>query len=295
MNEQILFIINPISGKRSKKNIPGLIKEYFSGSDFPFEIVYTQFGGDATGIAKRYLEKGFRKIVAVGGDGTVNEVASAITNTDAALGIIPLGSGNGLARHLKIPMDIKKAIELIKNGNKKQIDYGEINHQKFFCTAGVGFDAHIGDVFSKMEGRGFWNYIKATIKEFRKYKAKNYKIELNGETFSREAFVITAANASQYGNNAHIAPRADIQNGKLEIVIIRSFSLIAAIGIGSRLFLKNIHKSKYVETFQADSIIIKRESTDVVHFDGEPGEMGESLEIKIVHQGLNVIAGLESN
>ena len=289
MSETVLFIVNPISGKRSKKDIPGLIKECFSGSDFPFEIVYTQFGGDATGIAKRYLEKGFKKIVAVGGDGTVNEVASAITNTDAALGIIPLGSGNGLARFLKIPMDIKKAIELIKHGNKKQIDYGEINQQKFFCTAGVGFDAHIGDVFSKMEGRGFWNYIKATLSEFRKYKAKKYNIQLNDKTISWEAFVITAANASQYGNNAHIAPLADIQDGKLEIVIMRSFPLIAALEIGIRLFLKNIHKSKYVETFHANKIIIKRESPDVVHFDGEPVEMEEMLEIKVFPKGLNVI------
>jgi len=287
MEDQIVFIINPVSGKGKRKNLPELINKTFN-SEKECKIVYTNFSGEASQIVKKYFNKGYRKFVAVGGDGTVNEVASAIVDTDAVLGIIPSGSGNGLARHLKIPLKVQKALDLIKEGNQIKIDYGKINDHKFFCTTGVGFDAHIGDVFSKMKGRGFRNYIKATITEFRKYQSKRYEISMNGSTIMRDAFLITFANASQYGNNAHIAPRANIQDGKLEVSIMRSFPLITAPGIGARLFLKNIDKSIYMETYQCASILVKRASSDVIHFDGEPAEMGEILNIKVVPDGLNV-------
>jgi len=139
-----------------------------------------------------------------------------------------------------------------------------------------------------MEGRGFSNYLKATVSEFRKYKPKRYEISMNGTTIMRDAFLITFAISSQYGNNAHIVPNADIQDGKLEVVIMRSFPLITAPGMGARLFLKNIDKSIYLETYQCKSIIVKRKSSDVVHYDGEPGEMGEILNIKVIHEGLNI-------
>ena len=290
MKERILFVINPVSGNKSKKSIPDLIKQMFDDANYDIEIVETQYAGEATQIAKKYIAKGFEKIVAVGGDGTVNEVASGVVETDAVLGIIPLGSGNGLARHLNIPMRTKKALELIKSANSIKIDYGKINDQKFFCTTGVGFDAHIGHVFSKIEGRGFPNYVKATVSEFRNYKPQRYEISMNGTTIMRDAFLITFANASQYGNNAHIAPKADISDGKLEVAILREFPLITAPGIGVRLFMKNIDKSAYLETFQCESLILRRRNSDVVHYDGEPGKMGEILNIKIVPEGLNVIA-----
>ncbi|NOQ28231.1 MAG: YegS/Rv2252/BmrU family lipid kinase [Bacteroidales bacterium] len=287
MFEKIIFIINPISGKKKKKNIPELIENAFSNKE-EYEIIYTKSPGDATQIAKKYFNKGYHKFIAVGGDGTVNEVASALVDTEAILGIIPLGSGNGLARHLKIPLNPKKALGLIKQGNHTKMDYGKINNRKFFCTTGVGFDAHIGHVFSKLEGRGFSNYVKATVSEFRKYQPKRYEISMNGTTIMRDAFLITFANASQYGNNAHIAPKANIKDGKLEISIMRSFPLITAPGIGARLFLKNIDRSIYVETYQSDNIIVKCKSPDIIHYDGEPEEMDEVLCVKIIPDGLNV-------
>lgn len=284
---KIIFIVNPISGKVKKKNIKLLIEDSFDSKD-DYEIVYTQFAGEATQLVKKLYFKGYKKFVAVGGDGTVNEVASGIVDTDAILGIIPLGSGNGLARHLKVPLKPQKAIDLIKTGNYRKIDYGKINDQKFFCTTGVGFDAHVGHMFAQMDGRGFTNYIKATFSEFRKYQPKRYEITMNGTTIMRDAFLITFANASQYGNNAHIAPEADIQDGKLEVAIMRAFPLITAPGIGARLFLKNIDKSVYLETYQCDRIVVRRQDSDVIHFDGEPGEMGEVLNVKVVRDGLNV-------
>jgi len=290
MKEKILFVINPISGNKSKKNIPDLIEQKFADAKYDVKVVFTQYAGEATQIVKQHILKGYKKIVAAGGDGTVNEVASGVVETDAVLGIIPLGSGNGLARHLNLPMNTNKALEVIKSAEPIKIDYGKINDRKFFCTTGVGFDAHIGHVFSKLDGRGFANYIKATVSEFRKYQPQRYEISMNGTTIMRDAFLITFANASQYGNNAHIAPKADIVDGKLEVAILKQFPLITAPGIGARLFLKNIDKSSYVETFQCESIVLKRTDADVIHFDGEPEEMGEILNVKVIPKGLNVLA-----
>lgn len=289
MKEKVLFVINPVSGKKSKDYIPELIQQTFDDKNYNTKIIYTSFSGDATQIVKQYFQQGFKKIIAVGGDGTINEVASAITETDAVLGIIPTGSGNGLARHLKIPLDIQKALKLIKKEHQIKIDYGTINDQKFFCTTGVGFDAHIGHVFSKTEGRGFSSYFKATVSEFKRYKPQRYEISMNGTTIMRDAFLITFANASQYGNNAFIAPDAKINDGKLNVSIIRSFPMLSAPYIGTRLFLKNIDKSRFVETFECKKIVVKRKISDVVHYDGEPGEMGEMLNIKVIPNGLNVI------
>ncbi len=290
MKEKILFVINPVSGNKPKEFILKRIDKKFQEEHYKVKIIFTSFAGEATAIVKNFIQKGYQKIIAVGGDGTVNEVASAIVNTEAVLGIVPLGSGNGLARHLKIPLKTNKALELIKKGSSQKIDYGKINDQKFFCTTGVGFDAHIGHIFSKLDGRGFGNYLKATLSEFRNYKPNRYEITMNGTTIMRDAFLITFANASQYGNNAHIAPEADIQDGKLEVAILRSFPLFTAPGIGARLFLKNINNSVYLETYQCENIVVKRKSSGVVHFDGEPGEMGQILNVKVVPGGLNVIA-----
>ncbi|MFO7829514.1 MAG: diacylglycerol kinase family lipid kinase [Bacteroidales bacterium] len=289
MREKILFVINPVSGKKSKDTIPAFIEQTFEKENYITEIIYTSFSGEATQIVKQYFQKGFMKIVAIGGDGTINEVASAITETDGVLGIVPTGSGNGLARHLKIPLKVPKALKVIRDGNQTKIDFGTINNQKFFCTTGVGFDAHIGHVFSKAQGRGFTSYLKATLTEFKNYKPQRYEITMNGTTIMRDAFLITFANASQYGNNAHIAPEAKIDDGKLDVAIMRAFPFVSAPNIGSRLFLKNIDKSQFVETFKCEKIVVKRTNADVVHYDGEPGEMSEMLNIKVVPKGLNVI------
>jgi len=289
MKEKILFVINPVSGKKLKDYIPDFIKQTFAEDIFDITIFYTSFSGEATQMIKQSLNKGYKKIVAVGGDGTVNEVASAITETDVVLGIVPTGSGNGLARHLKIPMNVRKALWIIKKGYPIKMDFGMINDQKFFCTTGVGFDAHIGHVFSKAHTRGFVSYLKATLSEFKQYQPMRYEISMNGTTYMRDAFLITFANASQYGNNAHIAPKAMIDDGKIDVSIMRSFPIISAPNLGTRLFIKTIDKSHYVETFQCKKIVVKRKEPGVVHFDGEPVEMGEILNIKVVPKGLNVI------
>lgn len=290
VKEKILFIINPISGTRNKKNLPGMIEDLIDAAIFDVEIVITKYKGEATEIVQQKLIGKCRYFVAVGGDGTVNEIAKALINTKGIMGIIPVGSGNGLARHLQIPLDPGKAIKLINRQKCLAIDYGLINNIPFFCTCGVGFDALIGEKFAQCKGRGLTNYVKTTIKEYFKYKPEMYQITIDDEkVINRRAFLITFANGSQYGNNAYIAPKADISDGKLDICILSPFKLHKAPGIGFRLFSKNIDRSSFMHSERAQNILLERSSEGVVHFDGEPCRMGKKIDISLINKGLNVI------
>ncbi len=286
--EVVGFILNPKSGTGSKKSIPTEISKHLNTDRYKAAIEYSSFPGNATEIAKAFLAKGITKVIAVGGDGTVNEVAKALIDTNATLGIIPIGSGNGLARHLKIPLNIQGALYLINHGRIFMMDHGIINNTPFFCTAGVGFDAHIGYEFSKMKGRGFTNYARTTIREYFDYKPQHYTLGLNGNTIQREAFLITFANASQYGNNAYIAPGADVADGLLDVTIISPFPTFLAPSMGIKLFNRKIDKSKYVETFRVKELNVEREGEGAVHYDGEPAIMGSCLNVSIKHLGINV-------
>jgi YegS/Rv2252/BmrU family lipid kinase len=288
--ERLIFLINPISGTKKKDDLPGKILALVDSSKFEPEVYFTQFKGDATGVVKQKLQEGIRRFVAVGGDGTVNEIAKALVDTEGILGIIPIGSGNGLARHLRIPLNLEKSMELINAGRFESIDYGRINDQPFFCTCGVGFDAHIGYKFAEAADRGFMTYVKTTLKEFFTYKPKKYSLRINGEQkLKTRAFLITIANASQYGNNAYISPNSDIQDGQLEICILSPFRVYRSIGLGIRLFTRTMDRSPKMTTIQAESVTLKRKKRGVVHFDGEPCEMGKKLRINIVPKGLRVI------
>ena len=290
MKEKILFLINPISGTKKKGSISERILQLIDHSRYEVAVHVTKYKGEATEIVPKKLAAGFTRFIAVGGDGTVNEVAKALVDTDGILGIIPIGSGNGLARHLKIPLNFEKSIEVINVGKYDAIDYGRMNDMPFFCTCGVGYDARIGHKFAESNDRGLITYIKTTIKEFFNYKAKKYKLKIdNTHAFKSRAFLITFANASQYGNNAHISPNADIQDGKLDICILSPFRLYQGVAIGIRLFANTIDRSSLMNIIQAESIVLKRKKEGVVHFDGEPCIMGKKLKINIVSKGLKVI------
>jgi len=288
--EKILFLINPISGTRHKNHLPEMIKELINSEIFDPEIVITKYKGEATEIVSQKLIENYRYFVAVGGDGTVNEIAKALINSRGIMGIIPVGSGNGLARHLQIPLQPEKAIKLLNRQKYQAIDYGLINNTPFFCTCGVGFDALIGEKFAQCKGRGLSNYVKTTIREYFNYKPETYQITIDNEhTISRKAFLITFANASQYGNNAYIAPKADIRDGKLDICILSPFRLYKAPVIGIRLFAKNMDKSPLMHNERATNILLERAYEGVVHFDGEPCQMGKKLKISLINKGLNII------
>lgn len=205
-------------------------------------------------------------------------------------GIIPRGSGNGLARTLGIPQETQKAIRRIEKGSVKQIDCGLINGKPFFCTSGIGFDAHIGKLFAQSKKRGLSSYFKITVKQLATYRAKTYEITSNGETFDTKAFLITFANAGQYGNDFYIAPEAKLDDGKLHVAIMKPFSPLSVFPLLIKILRRKAHTSRKIHTFISDHVEIRQRKPDAIHYDGEPDmSLGEKIEIKIRPASLRVV------
>ena len=289
MRKKIVFIINPISGTIKKDEIPLMISEEIDADLFDITILHTEYRGHGCELARNYLEKGYDYIVAVGGDGTVNEVAREIIHSTASLGIVPIGSGNGLARHMNIPMNPRKAIAQINHSESILIDYGIVNKQPFFCTCGTGFDAYVSTEFAKGKSRGIMSYIEKMITGYFNYKSQNYHLLGKGIDLKTKAFVMTFANASQWGNNAYIAPQASIQDGKIDISIMSRFPVIAIPTLALQLFTKTIDNDIFMTTLRTDEITLYREESGPFHYDGEPYEEGKEIHIKLVPDGLKVL------
>lgn len=286
--KKICFIVNPVSGIGRQKVIEKLIDQLLDRTAFEYEIQYTKATKHATELAKDAASRNFDIVVAVGGDGSVNETAKGLIGTKTAMAIIPAGSGNGLARHLKIPIDLKKAMDVINSGTITTVDSIRFNDETFVNVAGIGFDAHIGWEFAKFGKRGFSSYLKVIMREFPKYKARKYELEIDGKTIYPEAFLISFANGSQWGNNAYIAPTADISDGIMDIAILKNFKFMSALSIGYRLFKGSLHESAHLEIIKAKEVKVKQPST-IAHIDGEPIEIGNEILIKVVPSSLNVI------
>jgi YegS/Rv2252/BmrU family lipid kinase len=284
--KKLLFIINPISGGNEKSGIENQIKQYIS-TDFNCIINYSNAAGHATQLAKEGIKDKVDAIVAVGGDGTVNEVGKALTNTNIALGIIPSGSGNGFARHLKIPMNIKAAIENLNQFDKKLIDTGSVNGKPFLATTGTGFDSHVAHKFATFGKRGFLSYMQVSTNEFLSYQPKKYQLLLDGNELNTDAFLIVAANSGQYGNNVWIAPSASVNDGLLNIGVLQKFPATALPDILLKLLNKTIEKSKFYTKYQAKDLTIT--GIDNYHLDGEPMEKDTNMNIKVVPNSLFVL------
>jgi YegS/Rv2252/BmrU family lipid kinase len=289
--EKIAFIINPVSGRRNKWNKIETIGKYLDNKKFKPFFYTTEFRGHARELAKQAAEKGCVTLVAVGGDGTVNEVAGVAAERKLTLAIIPAGSGNGLARHLKIPLDAANAVRLINEGKKISMDAGKMNNIWFFCTCGIGFDAKIGRKFSKTKVRGFGSYVKTVVREFRRYNSRKYKFFVDEKKIVRRAFLITIANASQYGNNAVIAPQAEIDDGLFDVCILKPFPVIKVLGLAIMLFRRSIDESNYYEMLQGKKIVFKkRKSKYIMHYDGEPVKIKKGkIRIRMYRKILEVI------
>ena len=286
---KIAFIINPVSGTKNKFKVKQIIEKELDTQKFEPIFCFTERCGHATELTKNFVENGINFVVAVGGDGTLNETAKALIHTESALGIVPVGSGNGFALHLGISRNIKKAVQKLNNAQIVRVDYGLKNEQPFFCTCGAGFDAHISMEFAKNKNRGFISYIKKTISSYFSYKPQNYTLKNNDINLNINAFLITFANASQWGNNAYIAPNASITDGLLDIAIMSKFPLIAAPNLALQLFTKKLHKNLYINILQASEITLFREKAGAFHFDGEPCREGKEINVKIVEKGLNIM------
>lgn len=289
--KRITFIVNPISGTQGKKNIVERIHAYINKDIYDVEVVPTQYAGHATEIAANCANKGIDIVVAVGGDGTINETARSLIHTSTALGIIPCGSGNGLARHLQIPLDIKKAIENINRGVIECIDYGRINHIPFFCTCGVGFDAFISMKFAQAGKRGFATYMENTLREGLRYEPETYEIESEDGTIIHKAFLITCANASQYGNNFYIAPKASLCDGLMDVIIMEPFTVLDAPAISFQMFNGTLDQNSKIKTIKCKQLTIHRSKPGVIHYDGDPIMADADLHVEIIEKGLNVLIG----
>lgn len=288
--KKYLAIINPISGTGSKKNIPELLGRAYDPAAGELFLTYTKHAGHAEELARRAAAEGYEKVIAVGGDGTINEVARALVGTDTALGIIPKGSGNGLARSLGISMNSEEAIQQLASGRRICIDSCTMDGRPFFCTCGMGFDAVVSQAFAEASSRGPMTYLRTMIEEYRSFHAESYRITLDDQpTVETEAFVLVAANATQYGNNAYIAPEADLTDGYLDLAFIRPFPAIEAALVLGDLMLGRLPHNKYYHTERARRLIIERPSAGVIHMDGEPYEAGKLVEIQLQPQSLHVI------
>ena len=287
---KITFIINPISGTHSKDEIPQMIADTLDAEMFDYKIRLTEYAGHAAEIAREEAELGTDIVAAVGGDGTVNEVARSLTHTQTALAIIPCGSGNGLARHLCLPMDTRKAIAMINACKIEAFDYGVINDQPFFCTCGMGFDAFISLKFAEAGKRGPVTYVENVLKEGLKYKPETYEVSDDTGASKYKAFLIACANASQYGNNAYIAPGATMKDGEMDVIIMEPFDVLDAPQIAADLFMKTLGNNSKIKTFRTRNLTIHRQSPGAIHYDGDPIMTNSDIEVHIEHLGIRIVA-----
>lgn len=267
---QINIVVNPVSGTNSArkraKRVVKVLEEHFC-----IKALYTEYAGHGIELTQQLIAKGTDVLIAVGGDGTVNEIASALTGSQTALFIVPTGSGNGLARDLGMyGLSIKQIIERIEQNNVHLIDSGMADKKAFFCTCGTGFDAYIGHLFAQTKVRGFLTYIKLSLHAFKNYTPLTYQLKTNQGEYTRQAFVINIANNKQFGNNAYIAPMANMQDGLFTVTIIKPFKWYNVPYMAYSLFFKRMHKNKFVETFDCGDCKLTIPENGYLHVDGEP-------------------------
>ena len=284
-----MFVFNPISGSHRLIPVIPIIERFVNTDLYDFSIISTKCRGHATEIAREYAAKKYDAVIAVGGDGTVNEVGKGLIGTDTALGIIPCGSGNGLARHLGISLDPFKAVKWLDKSIFTEIDYGMMEDHPFFCTCGVGFDAKVTDAFSKAGTRGVLTYMESILKEIATYHNETYKLSFDNSSETFEAFFITCANADQWGNNAFIAPTASLQDGMLDVIAVHPFSVVDAPIIAFELFNKLIDRNPNVSVRKCRELTITRKSEGPAHYDGEPVILGNEIHVKLIKGGLKVL------
>lgn len=293
MPRKVLFIVNPFSGLGKHHMIDSLIQKELDSKDWDWDVVLTERAGHALELSRGAVAK-YDVVVAVGGDGTVNEVGSGLVGSEVIMGIIPAGSGNGLARFLNIPLKVNRALQAIQYSDSKAIDVIKINNRYSFNVSGVGFDGKISHLFENKKKRGPMGYVKLITKEFSKYKSQKYTLKIDGEEILRDAFLISFANSSQYGNNFHIAPKAKIDDGLIDVCIIREFPKVTAPALLISMYDKSLDQSKFDEIILGKHIEVTSEKKLMVHVDGEPISVTDKLEIEMMPLALKVLVPNES-
>ncbi len=291
MKHKIIFIVNPISGHHNKSHFPNLVENYIDKNKYDYTIVFTEYANHATELTMKAIDDGYEYIAAVGGDGTINEVAKCMIGKEQTLIIIPLGSGNGLARHLGLPFKVEKLIkEVINNGKKYKIDTATMNGVPFISIAGIGFDAMIADYFAKDENRGFLTYAKLITEKYPNYRQKEYTLILDdNKTIECKPFFVTFANSSQFGYNAEISPKASVQDGFLDVCIFKKPNILEIPIMATYFLAKQIDKSNFIDIHKAKKIQVFRKVDEVANVDGEPVEMSKDIIVEIKPLSLNIL------
>jgi YegS/Rv2252/BmrU family lipid kinase len=285
----ICFIYNPISGARKFSRFEEIIRQNLDLDKFDFVIRETVRPKDAIRLASSAVKDNFDIVVAAGGDGTINEIVQGLGISPVMLGIIPIGSGNGLARHLEIPLEPEKAIKLLNNLKTRTIDIATINGYPFASIAGLGFDARVANQYSKLKKRGFYGYFRVVIKEFFRYREREYKLTFNDQVITRRALLLSIANSNQFGYNTIIAPQAESDDGLLDVVIMKKFPIGEIPRVIGLLFTGKIDQSPYIESFKTKEIFIVRGRGKRVNIDGEAIRMGNEIFIRIQPASIKVI------
>jgi diacylglycerol kinase (ATP) len=287
---KLRFIFNPKSGHNARN--PHLLhraREFIQRQQLDATVVATAHPRHATELARTAIAEGCDVIVAIGGDGTMNEVATALINTPATLGLIPCGSGNGLGRHLGIPNPGQGAFRNLLNGTVRVIDTGEANGRPFFNVMGLGFDAEISHRFTTVARRGFSAYIGITLKAWRSYVPPEVRIQGGGQDLTTRAFILSVANSDQFGNNCYIAPGARVDDGLLNLTVLQPVNLIQSIPLGLRLFTKQVGGSRHAITLIGQSFVVERSSPGLIHTDGEPFNTDAKVTVSVRPASLRVL------
>lgn len=290
MRTKIRFIINPISGVGKKGIIPELIERHLDHDQFDYDIVFTEYRRHAKELAHQSSKENIDIVCAVGGDGSVHEVGTALIGTKTQLAIIPTGSGNGLARHLNIPLSIDKAIQNINEMNTLQMDTVLVNDKPFLNAGGYGFDALIAKKFDEGKKRGFFTYIKLVLREFFKYNPVNVSVDINGEVKNMPVMLCTIANASEFGNGFCVSPKSDVTDGKIELFILKPFRFWSMPLLAFQFFRRKTDRSKFTEIISFEKARIKL-TKSIAHYDGEPFDVRNELNVQVVPKSLHILAG----
>ncbi len=285
----IVFIVNPKSGVERQKEIKQGIADHLNSEQYSHEILYTEFAKHGTGLAKEAARNGAYAVIAVGGDGSVNDVVQGLAGSDTLLGIIPKGSGNGMARTMRIPLDTNEAIKVISKGNVTAMDVGFANGRPFISNAGVAFDALISKKFAKSERRGLMVYSWLVTKYMWLYKEWDWQITIDGKRVDECAFMINVANGQQFGYNFKIAPMASYTDGLLDLIIIKKFPKVMGGTLVARAMSGTIAGSPYVQHFAGKEITISHPSLRLMQTDGDPHACETSITFTIQRGAQKVI------
>ena len=295
-NRKIIYLLNPISGTKDKEVLRALIIRKTNAAQISYQIMPTRKDGDYTSLAAKIKDECITDIVVCGGDGTINQVASAMRQEDVSIGVIPMGSGNGLALAAGIQRDPSKALDIIFKGKSQPVDGFMINNQFSCMLCGLGFDAQVAHDFANQPTRGLATYIKQTVKNFFTANAYPFTIEVNGNSFESEAFFISIANSNQFGNNVTIAPKASISDGLLDIVIVNKMSklkmvytLLKQVRLGQVVPAMDADKSNGVHYFQAAKLNIHNPRKAPLHIDGDPAKTSKRFEIEVIPNAFRLL------